>query len=70
MHALRRLGLQGTQYAKAQVTTMREKFLKIGAQIKVSVRRVFLSMASGCPYAKTFFLILKNLQKNMSLLRT
>ena len=40
MHALRRLGLEGTELARAQCGTIREKVLKIGAQIRVSVRKV------------------------------
>ena len=38
--ALRRLGLKGTPWARAQTETIRRGLLKIGAQVKVSVRRV------------------------------
>lgn len=51
MLALRRLGLQGTELAKAQCHTIRLRLLKIGAQVRVSVRRVLVSMASSHPYA-------------------
>src|SRR5207245_5608960 len=37
---LRRLGLKGTELAEAQVSTIRTKLLKIGAQIRVTVRKV------------------------------
>lgn len=37
-HALRRLGLQGTEWARAQCDTLRLKLLKIGAQIRITVR--------------------------------
>lgn len=50
MQAFRRLALTGTEYAKAQCGTIRQKLFKIGAQIKTSVRRILISMASGCPY--------------------
>ena len=40
MHGLRRLGSQGTQFARAQCSTLRLKFLKIGARIKITTRRV------------------------------
>jgi pimeloyl-ACP methyl ester carboxylesterase len=40
MQALRRLGLRGTELAQAQCATIRLKLLKIGAQIRVTVRRV------------------------------
>lgn len=54
MQALRRLGLQGTELAKAQCETIRLKVLKIGAQIRVSVRRVWISMSSGYAHADLF----------------
>ena len=51
MQALRRPGLQGTEFARAQCTTIRLKLLKIGAQIHVTVRRVWIRMGGGYPYA-------------------
>ena len=39
MQALRRLGLKGTQMPTAQCNTIRLKLLKIGAQVKITVRR-------------------------------
>lgn len=47
---LRRLGLKGTELAQAQVSTIRTKLLKIGAQIRVTVRKVWVSMASSYPW--------------------
>jgi Transposase DDE domain group 1 len=46
---LRRLSLKATELAQAQVSTIRLKLLKIGAQIRVSVRKVWASMASSYP---------------------
>ena len=40
--------------AKAQVTTIRAKLLKIGAPVVVSVRRIYLSLASGHPLQTPF----------------
>ena len=40
MHGLRRLGLAGTAHARAQCTTIRLKLLKIGARVRISVRKV------------------------------
>ena len=54
MQALRRLGLQGTQFARAQCTTIRLKLLKIGAQIHVTVRRVWIRMPVVIPTANVF----------------
>ena len=47
MEALRRLGLKGTDLAQAQGSTMRLKLLKIGALVRITVRRVWVSMAEG-----------------------
>jgi hypothetical protein len=54
MQALRRLGLQGTELAKAQCTTLRLKLLKIGALMRITVRKVWVSLASGYPYQELF----------------
>jgi hypothetical protein len=60
--ALRRLGLKGTVWARAQTETIRRGLLKIGAQVKVSVRRVCVSLASGYPYAEVFAAIYRALR--------
>jgi len=62
MQALRRMGLQGTEWAKAQCTTLRLKLLKIGALIRITVRKVWVSMASGYPYAERFRQVYAQLQ--------
>lgn len=54
--ALRRLGLAHTRLANATCGTIRLKLLKIGAQVRVSVRRIKVAMASACPYADEFAL--------------
>jgi hypothetical protein len=54
MHALRRLGLCTTELARAQCATIRLKLLKIGAQIRVTVRRVWISLAEGYACAALF----------------
>jgi hypothetical protein len=40
---LRRLGLEGTELAKAQCSTIRLKLLKIGAVIRITMRKVWIS---------------------------
>ena len=47
MHALRRLGLKETHLARAQCQTIRLKLLKIGAQIRLTVRNVWISMSEA-----------------------
>jgi hypothetical protein len=54
--ALRRIGLAHTQFAQATCGTIRLKLLKIGALVKVSVRRVTVAMASACPWQHEFAL--------------
>jgi Transposase DDE domain group 1 len=49
--ALRRIGLANTVFADATCGTIRLKLLKIGALIRISVRRVRIAMASACPAA-------------------
>jgi hypothetical protein len=62
MNELRIRVLQNTEFNKAQCHTIRLKLLKIGAQVRVSVRRIYVSFASGYPYQQTFFQILRNLK--------
>ena len=62
MHGLRRLGLAGTQLANAQCNTIRLKLLKIGARLKITVRKVWVSFSESWPYRKDFEQILKNLR--------
>ena len=63
MQALRRLVLEGTELAKAQCHTIRLKLLKIGTQIRVSVRKVWLSFADSYPYAALFQQVFARLEK-------
>ena len=63
MHALRRLGAEGTQFARAQCATLRLKLLKIGARVKITARRVWLSFTQAYPYAKTITQVLANVQR-------
>jgi hypothetical protein len=50
LDALRRIGLRHTQFASATCGTIRLKLLKIAAQVRLSVRRIKVAMASACPY--------------------
>jgi hypothetical protein len=49
--ALRRIGLRDTEFAAATCGTIRLKLLKIGALVRISVRRIKVAMASACPAA-------------------
>jgi hypothetical protein len=63
MQTLRRLGLTGTALAKAQCDTIRLKLFKIGAHIRLSVRRVCIAFSESYPYAELFRHILRTLQR-------
>jgi len=63
LEALRRLGLKGTELAQAQATTIRLKVLKIGALIRVTVRKVWIALAGGYPYAELWTRIWEQLQQ-------
>ena len=59
---LRRLGLKGTEMETAQAATIRTRLLKIGAQVRVSVRRIYLAMAASYPWASLFEQVHANLR--------
>ena len=62
MNGLRRLGLKATTMATAQVGTIRLKVLKIGGLIQVTVRKVWVRMASSYPYQALFSQVLQQLR--------
>jgi hypothetical protein len=62
LNELRRLGLPGTDLAQARCDTIRIKLLKIGAQVKVTVRRVWVHLASSYPSAALFAQVLSQVR--------
>ena len=62
LNELRRVGLKGTKLAKASCQTIRLKLLKLGAQVRLSVRRVKVNFSSAYPYQELFHTVLANLQ--------
>jgi Transposase DDE domain group 1 len=54
VNALRRLALAGTQWAHAQVPTIRLRLLKIAAEVRVSVRRIWVSYSNAYPWKEMF----------------
>jgi hypothetical protein len=54
MTALRRIGLTKTRFAKATCGTIRLRLLKLGALVRVSVRRIKIAIASACPAKHEF----------------
>ena len=62
MRALRQFGLPQTELAKAQCDTVRLKLLKIGAVVRISVRRVYVSLSESYPFRDTFLQVYENLR--------
>jgi Transposase DDE domain group 1 len=56
IHALRRLALAGTEWAQAQVNTIRLRLLKIAAEVRVTARRVWVSYSKAYPWKGLFHL--------------
>jgi hypothetical protein len=52
--AFRRLALSGTLWARAQCETIRSQLLRIGAQVRITVRKVWISIASSYPHCRVF----------------
>jgi len=63
MNLLRRLGLHETQLRRAQAGTIRTRLLKIGALVKVSVRRIYASLSSAYPLKALFAKALATIQR-------
>lgn len=61
LEAFRRLGLKGTQLAKAQCPTIRLKLLKLGALLRITVRKVWVSFSSGYPDQLLFACVFRQL---------
>jgi hypothetical protein len=59
---LRRVGLRGGEWARAQCGTIRERLLKIGACVRVSVRRIYVSISESYPWKRHFFRVLERLR--------
>ena len=47
---------------RAQCGTIRLKLLKIGAQVRVTVRKIWISLAGGYPHAALFARVLAALE--------
>jgi hypothetical protein len=63
MRALREFGLQGTELAPAQCDTIRLKLLKIGAVIRITVRKVWVALSEAYPFRAVFEQVWENLRR-------
>ena len=62
MRALREFGLARTELAAAQADTIRLQLFKIGAVIRVSVRRVWVALSEAYPWREAFVQVWDNLR--------
>jgi hypothetical protein len=62
--ALREFGLQGTEMSQSRCDTIRLKLLKIGALVRTTVRRVWISLSESCPYQRVFAQAYENLRRS------
>jgi hypothetical protein len=66
LDTVRRVGLHKTSFADAAVATIRLKLLKLGARVRISVRRVHFAVATSCPDQAVFACAYDNLQRAFS----
>lgn len=63
LRALRQYGLQETELAPAQCDTIRVKLLKLGAVVRVSVRKVWVSLSEAYPLREVFVRVWQKLRE-------
>ncbi len=59
---MRRIGLADTSFERAQCSTIRLKLLKIGALVRITVRKIWISFSQSYPYREQFFKVLANIR--------
>ncbi len=69
MNTVREVGLAGTAMAKAQCSTIRLKLFKIAAVIRITTRKVWLSLSSVHPFQHLYATALRNLRAPVSCLK-
>jgi hypothetical protein len=62
LSAIRRIGLAGTPLQRAQCSTIRLKLLKIGALVRITVRKIWIAFSESYPYREEFIQVLANIR--------
>ena len=62
LSAMRRIGLADTSLERAQCGTIRLKLLKIGALVRITVRKIWISFSQSYPYRDQFLQVLANIR--------
>jgi hypothetical protein len=65
LNLLRHFGLKGTELERAQAGTIRLKLLKVAAIVRVSVRRVTLSLSAAAPVRELFARVAERLRMTL-----
>jgi Transposase DDE domain group 1 len=63
LSAMRRIGLAHTSFERAQCNTIRLKLLKVGALVRITVRKIWISFSSSYPYRDQFMAVLSNIRR-------
>jgi hypothetical protein len=61
LRALREFGLKGTALETAQADTIRLKLLKIGAVVRITVRKVWVALSEAYPWQELFHQVYQRL---------
>ena len=59
---MRRIGLAQTSFERAQCNTIRLKLLKVGALVRITVRKIWISFSQSYPYREQFLKVLANIR--------
>ncbi|GAF84763.1 unnamed protein product [marine sediment metagenome] len=62
LSAMRRIGLADTSFERAQCSTIRLNLLKIGALVRITVRKIWISFSQSYPYREQFLKVLANIR--------
>ena len=62
LSAMRRIGLGDTSFERAQCSTIRLKLLKIGALVRITIRKIWISFSQSYPYQDQFLKVLANIR--------
>ena len=63
LSAMRRIGLTDTQFERAQCNTIRLKLLKVGALVRITVRKIWVSFSQSYPYREQFLKVLEKIRR-------
>ncbi len=63
LSTMRQIGLASTRFCRAQCDTIRLKLLKVGALVRITVRKIWISFTQSYPYREQFMEVLSNIRR-------